>query len=153
MAYAGAMDLLTMTIPNRISLALLAAFAVAVPITGMPMETLGYHVGTFVLVLSCTVAMFALGWMGGGDAKLIAVASLWVGFENLLMFLAQVAVLGGLLALAILVYRHVSISSLPLPEWAKRLHKTGGGIPYGIAIAGSALLIYPDTFWFTTIAG
>lgn len=153
MAFAGAMDLLTMTIPNRISLALLAAFVIAVPATGMSWEQVGWHVGAFLLILSCTITMFALGWMGGGDAKLIAVASLWVGFENLVMFLAQVAALGGVLAIVILVYRAYPLAAFPIPDWAARLHKSGSGIPYGIAIAGGALLIYPQTFWFDAIGG
>lgn len=153
MAFAASMDLLTMTIPNRISLALLAGFAIAVPVTGMSWEQLGSHLGAFVLVLSCTITMFALGWMGGGDAKLIAAASLWVGFENLLMFLAQVAALGGVLAIVILAYRAYPLAALPIPDWAARLHKAGGGIPYGIAIAGGALLIYPQTYWFTAVGG
>jgi prepilin peptidase CpaA len=28
-----------------------------------------------------------------------------------------------------------------------RLHDAGGGVPYGIALAAAALLIYPDTPW------
>lgn len=153
MAFAGAMDLLTMTIPNRISLALLAGFAIAVPLTGMSLEQLGWHLGAFLLVLSCTVMMFALGWMGGGDAKLIAVASLWVGFDNLLLFLALVSAFGGVLAIFVLAYRAFPFGALPIPDWAARLHKSGSGIPYGIAIAAAALFMYPETFWFTAVTG
>jgi len=42
---------------------------------------------------------------------------------------------------------------MPLPqalaeqEWVKRLHRLDGGVPYGIALAAAALLIYPDTAW------
>ena len=42
---------------------------------------------------------------------------------------------------------------MPLPamladqEWVKRLHRLDGGVPYGIALAAAALLIYPDTPW------
>ena len=152
MAFAASMDLLTMTIPNRISLTLIAAFLVAVPVTGMPWDQFIWHLGAGGLVLSFGIAMFALGWMGGGDAKLIAAASLWVGFENLPMFLAQIAVLGGVLSVAILAYRSFPIGSRPIPKWAARLHTAGGGIPYGIAIAGGALLIYPQTVWFAMLS-
>ncbi len=142
-----------MTIPNRISLALLVGFVIAAPLTGMSWEQFGWHLAAFLLVLSCTIAMFALGWMGGGDAKLIAAASLWVGFDNLLLFLAQTATLGGVLAVAILIYRFYPLAVLPLPSWATRLHQSGSGIPYGIAIAGGALLVYPQTYWFSLISG
>ena len=42
---------------------------------------------------------------------------------------------------------------MPLPAalagrtGCKRLHKLDGGVPYGIALAAAALLIYPETFW------
>ena len=153
MAFAGSMDLLTMTIPNRISLALIAGFIIAGPVTGMSMEQFGWHLGAGLSVLACTIAMFALGWMGGGDAKLLAAAALWVGFENLPLFFGMVGLLGGLLAIIVLGYRYLPLAALPIPDWAARLHKAGGGIPYGIAIAGGALLVYPHTYWFTSIGG
>ena len=33
------------------------------------------------------------------------------------------------------------------------LHRPDGGIPYGIALAAGALLVYPQTFWFACLAG
>ena len=42
---------------------------------------------------------------------------------------------------------------IPLPaalagqDWVERLHRADAGVPYGIALAASALLVYPDTFW------
>ena len=42
---------------------------------------------------------------------------------------------------------------MPLPaalasqDWAQRLHRMDAGVPYGIALAASALLVYPETFW------
>ena len=48
--------------------------------------------------------------------------------------------------------------SVPLPRvflgeaWAIRLHRTGGGIPYGLALAAGALLVYPHTVWFASLA-
>jgi len=145
------MDMLTMTIPNRISLILIAGFLVVAPVSGMSLEQFGWHLASFLLMLSCTIAMFALGWMGGGDAKLIAVGALWVGFDNLLPFLTNIAVLGGLLAIIILGFRAFPLAALPVPHWILRLHQSGGGIPYGLAIAGGALFVYPETFWFGLI--
>ena len=50
--------------------------------------------------------MFAIGGMGGGDAKLIAASSLWMGFNlNLLCYLLISTVIGGVLTLLILSYR------------------------------------------------
>lgn len=155
MTFAGAMDLLTMTIPNRISIALAAAFVVAAAVAGLTVEQLAMHLAAFALVLVIGIAMFAAGWLGGGDAKLMAVAGLWIGFDNLLDYFTQVALLGGVLAILILAYRRTPATSLPVavPPWAERLHKQGGGMPYGIAIAGAALWIYPKTPWFSALSG
>jgi prepilin peptidase CpaA len=32
-------------------------------------------------------------------------------------------------------------------DWLNRLHEPRGGVPYGIALAAAALLIYPETAW------
>lgn len=154
MAFAGAMDLFTMTIPNRVSIALIAAFAVAAVVVGMPLMTIADHVAAGALFLVVGIVMFSLGWLGGGDAKLLAAAALWLGFANVMPYLLMVAVLGGVLAAALLAFR----ATLPpawmiRQEWAMRLHDRQGGIPYGMALAGAALWIYPSTVWFTALAG
>ena len=149
MAFAAAMDLLTMRISNRISIALAASFFVAALFAGLPLHDVLSHIGAGAVVLVAAMLLFALGGFGGGDGKLLAAGALWIGFEGLLMFLLFVALAGGALAVAILFYRRIpAIEALPVPEWALNLHKQGTGIPYGIAIAAGALLIYPDTAWF-----
>ena len=98
MAFAGCMDLFTMTIPNRISLALLAAFLVAAPLAGISFETFLMHVGVGLGVLLVGMVLFSLKLLGGGDAKLMAAAALWIGPTNLVMYVAQTSILGGALA-------------------------------------------------------
>ena len=153
MAFAGAMDLLTMTIPNRVSLALLAAFAAAAPLTGMSWPQFFSHLLAGFTMLALGILMFERGWLGGGDAKLLAAAVLWLGFENVVQYLFLVAALGGVLAAAILAYRGVVpplwVATQP---WAVRLHDRRTGIPYGIALAAAALWIYPSTNWFAAVA-
>jgi prepilin peptidase CpaA len=145
MAFAGAMDFLTMTIPNRISLALLAGFAVAAPVAGFSLEMIAMHFAAFSVILAIGIVMFSLGWLGGGDAKLMAAASLWIGFEHLVPYFAYVAVSGGALAIIMLLYRRVPAVMLPGHEWAMRLHDNDKGMPYGLAIAAAAMWIYPKT--------
>ena len=149
MAFAGAMDLLTMTIPNRISLLLIGSFAVAAPLAGFSWEMLFNHVAVGVAVLAVGIAMFSMGWVGGGDAKLMAAAALWIGADNFVVYFAQVTLFGGLLAVAILMYRRLPIPPLSAPQWALKLHNKTSGIPYGIAIAAAALKLYPQTIWFS----
>jgi prepilin peptidase CpaA len=153
MAFAGAMDLLTMTISNRITLGLAAAFFVAAPLMGLPPGEIMLHVAAGALILVAGIVLFAVGGFGGGDAKLLAAGALWIGFDGLLPYLLQVTLFGGLLALAVLAYRRYPASAYPLPDWAVRLHAQKSGIPYGIAIACSALLVYPHTAMFATSAG
>ena len=153
MAFAAASDLLTMTIPNRVSLLLVAFFLLLAPFAGLSWSAvLANHLTAGALVLLVGIGMFAIGWLGGGDAKIIAAASLWLGFDHLLPFLTQTAVFGGLLAVVILAYRGFPAAAMNLPDWALRLHKKGGGIPYGVAIAGAALAVYPATPWFAAFA-
>lgn len=155
MAFAGAMDLLTMTIPNRISIVLVATFAVVAVYSGMPVGTLvNAHIAVGGAVLVAGIVMFAVGWMGGGDAKLLAAGALWFGYGQLPEFLFLVSVLGGVLALVILAYRHMVPAVVmvpPVPVWAQNLHVGGSGIPYGIAIAGASLILYPKSSWFTML--
>lgn len=153
MAFAGAMDLFTMTIPNRVSIALIAAFAGAAVIVGMPLWTIANHVGAGVLFLALGIFMFWMRWLGGGDAKLLAAAALWLGFDSVLPYLVLVAIMGGILAIVLLSFRSIVPPMWMMgQEWAMRLHDRRGGIPYGIALAGAALWIYPSTPWFAALA-
>ena len=152
MAFAAAMDLLTMRISNRVAIALAVLFLVAAPLAGLSLYDVLSHVAAGAVVLAIAIVLYAFGGFGGGDGKLLAAASLWVGFEGLVPFLTYVAISGGVLAVVILAYRMVpAIEALPMPEWALKLHRAGTGIPYGIAIAAGALLIYPHTAWFAAL--
>lgn len=153
MAMAGAMDLFTMTIPNRISLALIAGFIVLAPFAGLGLAEMATHCATGLAMLALGVFCFSRGWIGGGDAKLFAAAALWIGYEQLLLYAIAAALLGGALTLAFVFLR-----MLPLPAvlanqgWLMRLHDSKQGVPYGIALAAAGLLVYPQTVWMSGIA-
>jgi prepilin peptidase CpaA len=154
MAFAASSDLFTMTISNKVSLALAAGFLALALALGMPPAEIGMHVAAAAAVLVVAFVFFAQGWVGGGDAKLAAAVSLWFGFDHLLQYLVDAALLGGVLTFAIINFRLV-----PLPPriaqwtWVARLHEKKGGVPYGIALAAAALLVYPDTIWMKPLAG
>src|SRR3954464_2601211 len=83
MAFAASSDLFTMTISNRVALALVGGFAAMALFSGMaPMDVLT-HIGAAAAVLTVAFVFFARGWIGGGDAKLAAVTALWLGFDHL----------------------------------------------------------------------
>ena len=75
--------------------------------------------------------------MGGGDAKLLAAASLWFGFENLLPFLAATALAGGVLSLAYLAFSAARVGLGQDTVIARN-------VPYGAAIAAGGLSVLPD---------
>ena len=152
-AFAAAMDLFTMTIPNRISAVLVVAFFPLAALAGLNAWQVVDHVGAGVLVLALGIILFIPGWFGGGDAKLMAAIALWIGPDALVPYFIYAAVTGGFIAMAILSARSVPLPRLLLGEaWALRLHRQDAGIPYGLALAAGALMVYPQTVWFTGVA-
>jgi prepilin peptidase CpaA len=146
MAFAASSDLFTMTISNRVSLILVAGFFVLAFWSGMSTNDMLFHVGAAMAVLAVTIVFFAFNWIGGGDAKLAAATALWLGFDHLMAYMLYASIFGGVLTLLILRFRFMPLpKALAGQEWAKRLHRLDGGVPYGIALAAAALLIYPDT--------
>ena len=148
MAFAASSDLITMTISNRVSIVLVAGFFALALMSGMAMTEVLSHVGAGAVVLVVSFGFFARGWIGGGDAKLAAATALWLGFGYLMNYLVYASLLGGALTFLLIEFRLVPLPGLLAGQfWAQRLHRQGGDIPYGIALAGAALLIYPDTPW------
>lgn len=145
MLYAAVVDVLSMRIANVVSIGLAAAFVVIALIAGMPAQDLLVHVGVGVAVLLANMLLFHLHLVGGGDAKLLAAAAMWIGYEQVGPFIIYVTIFGGALALLLLAYRRLPVGALPLPDWASRLHNPGEGMPYGVAIAAGALIVYPMT--------
>ncbi len=152
MAFAAASDLFTMTISNKVSLLLVAGFFGLAIFSGLGPYDIASHVGAGAAVLVVAFGCFAMGWMGGGDAKIAASAGLWFGFNHLLDYLVYASLFGGALTLLMLQFR-----AWPLPyalvgqTWLMRLHHKDNGIPYGIALAFGALMIYPETDWIRAI--
>ena len=154
MAYAAASDLLTMTIPNKLSLALVVAFAGFALAGALAWDAILMHVAAGTVVLMLCFAMFAFGWIGGGDAKLAAAIALWFGFGTLLDYLLLAAIVGGALTLVILFFRRTPLPAFALHwQWLSRLHDGKTGVPYGIALAAAALVIYPHTPIWHAILG
>ncbi|WP_342363526.1 prepilin peptidase [Terrarubrum flagellatum] len=155
LAYAAVSDMLTMTISNRVSLLLIAGFFPIAALIGLPWQMIGFHTLAALLVLIVTFGMFTAGWMGGGDAKLASATALWLGFSGLLDYVLVTAMAGGVLTLFLLKARNY-----PLPAivagwgWSRRLHSAKSGIPYGIALAFSGLIVYPQTdIWRLALGG
>jgi prepilin peptidase CpaA len=152
MAFAAASDLFTMTIPNRVSLVLVAGFMALAVLGGMSLNDILMHFGAGAIVLVGAFFCFAMGWMGGGDAKVAASVALWFGFDHLLDYLLYVSLLGGALTILLIQFRQWPLPSLLSGQaWLSRLHDKQTGIPYGIALALGALIVYPQTEWIKAV--
>src|SRR3954452_16432081 len=152
MAFAAASDLFTMTISNRISLALAAGFLALAVASGMTLQDMLMHLAAGATVLVVAFGCFAMGWVGGGDAKTAAAAALWFGFGHLMNYLLYASLFGGALTLLLLQFRQWPLPYLFAGQgWLLRLHAKESGIPYGIALAIGALMIYPETEWIKAV--
>ena len=142
---AAAKDLTSYTIPNWISLALLAAFPVAALAAGFSLPQVGVHAAVGIGALLIGMGMFAAGWIGGGDAKLFAAAALWLGWPAVGSFLVVTCIAGGALALMLLSARSAWVRPFVVrgPKWLTRLAEPGENVPYGVAICVGALAAFP----------
>ena len=154
MAYAASSDLLTMRIANWLILVLAVAYFALALLAQMSWADIGTSLAAAAITLAVAFTFFAFGWIGGGDAKLIAVTTLWVGVGMLLQYLIYSALLGGGLTLLILSLRRYPLPAfLQRRRWIDRLHDPKVGVPYGITLAIAGLLVYPETAIFGHFIG
>jgi prepilin peptidase CpaA len=142
LVWAGALDILTRSIPNTIVLCLVVCFGIFAIADRMAIGQVLEHAVCGGIVLFCGYLLFSISMMGGGDAKLLAGSALWFGFDNILPLIAAISLAGGVLAviyIALNAIRH-AIHNESAPVRA---------IPYGAAIATGALAVVPD--WVATL--
>jgi prepilin peptidase CpaA len=146
LALAASWDLLTMTIPNRICAALAIGYVILALAIGVPIGAVLINLSCAAAVLALMFALFAFGVIGGGDAKLAAAISLWLGWGTIFDYGLTAALYGGALTLVILLGRRIALPVwLSRHEWIARLHDAKTGVPYGIALAAAGMMAYPHT--------
>jgi prepilin peptidase CpaA len=132
-------DVKTLQIPNKLVIAVAALGLIRVVVIG-DLSIALYTVGASFLVFIAAFLLFWRGFVGGGDAKLIAATALLVGYHNLFGFLVLMSLCGVLVTLAVLLtgFRgwrsQVDVES-PEPQPKARLR-----VPYGVAIAGGGIV-------------
>jgi prepilin peptidase CpaA len=143
-----------MKIANWLVLVLAAGYFVLALAAQLPLGVIGMSVAAAAIVLAVAFTFFAFGWIGGGDAKLAAATTLWVGTGMMFQYLIYAALLGGGLTLLILAIRRYPLPApLQRQRWLDRLHSPKSGVPYGITLAIAALLVYPETQIFAHFIG
>lgn len=152
MIFAGIMDLMTLKIRNILVISVAMAYFIAALIIGLGIHDILLSVSAASLVLAVSFGFFAAGWIGGGDAKLAAATALWFGWDQILPYLFVSTLIGGLLTLMIVGFRSMLLpASFYGHDWLVKLHESKTGVPYGVAFAIAALIVFPDTVWFKAI--
>ena len=148
MIVAGAGDALSMRIPNWLTLLIAILFFPMALLAAMPVATLAIHVGAGIAMFAAGFALFSLGLIGGGDAKLLAAAGLWLGWPDVIPFLVVTALAGGVLALAIGVWSVVNLDSeIKGGSFFRHFGSIKPSVPYGYAFAVGAILAFPQSWW------
>ena len=146
LAYAAMSDLLTMRLPNKLTGSIFICFLVLAIAAQMPLSLIGMNLSCGLAMLVVGFGMYARGWIGGGDAKLLAAIAAWLGWSALLDFVLLTAMLGGAMSLIILQWRRWPLPAFMMgAPWLVRLHDPKEGVPYGIALAFGALHVYPHS--------
>lgn len=143
-------DLRRFEIPNVLPILLIGAYPVAAVLAGHDLTLMLWHGAVALCALLVGMMMFFLRVFGGGDAKLIAAAALWTGPDMTVEFTLYTAIIGGLIALALMVFWRLPLPALlaGIPS-VQRLHAARNQVPYGLAIGASGLLVYPNLALFT----
>lgn len=142
--YAACSDVARFIIPNWVSIALCAAFAIFALGSGMPLADFGMHLLFGAAVLAVGFFLFAANVIGGGDAKLLAAAAVWTGFAGFWPFIFWTAAAGGVMALALLAGRQFVKQAETNPPFVNHLLQKQNGIPYGVAIMCGGILAIPS---------
>lgn len=143
LVYAAGSDIASLTIPNWVSIALASAFPALALASGYSLPEIGLHLLFGFGVLAVGFVLFQMNIIGGGDAKLFAAASVWTGIGEFRPFILGAALVGGLLALALVAARQFIPQTETYPAFVNQLLKKQNGIPYGVAILGGGLMALP----------
>jgi prepilin peptidase CpaA len=139
--YVATIDVATRLIPNEICVAL-ALLGIAGQLAS-PMQ-IGQSLIVAVILFLLLLMIYARGWIGGGDVKLLVALAIGLPLTGVVQLLTITALAGGVLAMV-----HVMMRLLPSPRLApagsslaRRVyaierwrHLRHAPLPYGVAIA------------------
>lgn len=141
-------DFLNMRIPNWLNGAMALSVVPMAWLAGMPLAVAQWHLLAGAVMLAVGFGLFARGYVGGGDAKLMAAAGLWIGWTSLLPFVLITTIAGGALAIIYKAWQLVRTEHEVRDfVWLRRVLRADLELPYGIAIAVGAVWVYSGTWW------
>ena len=139
---AAVSDVRRLTIPNYYCLGILLCYPVYLLAPPQPVD---WPISLLIAggLLAVGFLLFTTGRVGGGDAKLLAAASLWAGPAHLMEYMLITALAGG--GMALLLYLHHRWSRSPslaafaatdaAPDFAEQ------PMPYGVAIFAGGVYV------------
>lgn len=135
------LDATAFTIPNWLCGLVLALYPIMLFLPHEPVDwpmAIAAMSGMFV----AGYVIFALGWMGGGDIKLLTACALWTGVAALWDFMIYTALLGGVLSIVLLAGRN-GLEKLARfnPEKLPKIFRQKAPVPYGLAIAFAFVIL------------
>ncbi|MEP9367577.1 prepilin peptidase [Xanthobacter sp. VNH20] len=139
LAVVIATDLSRRIIPNLIIFALAGGFAVLV--ASGRVDELPLRLMLAAGVLAAGFWLFAHDLIGAGDAKLAAALALWLDPSQLPAFALICGVLGALLVGGVTLWARGGWRGL----------RMAGSLPYGVALAGAGLALFPSSSLMTAL--
>jgi prepilin peptidase CpaA len=148
-------DVRSMRIPNALTFPALGLALAAAGASG-GLQALGQALAGAIAALGVLLIPYALGWLGAGDVKAMAVLGALLGLGSLLPLLYYVLLAGGILALAFVAIRGELIALFV--RWGLSLQTTlatrrltyfpaprgsaaAGALPFGVAMACGAIAL------------
>jgi prepilin peptidase CpaA len=145
-----------MTIPNRYSVIVIAAYFIAFAfnsLLGGDIQSVSFlksHFAAAGIMFVISFILFATKVMGAGDSKLGTALALWVGLKGLAPMLFGMAVIGAILSLATIILRKkVLWIKAPEGSWVAQAQAGRNAVPYGIAIVAGAFFAFLKLGMFT----
>lgn len=150
-------------VPNLLVVAIAALYALAAGTSAVALAPMA-DLAVAAAFLGVGVALWLPGWLGGGDAKLLAALGLWAGPARALDLALATAVVGGLLAVVLLLTDRLARWRAAVPVAAPVAATTAptrtsrntppaaaarSTLPYAVAIALGAAIALRDVFFFT----
>ena len=142
MAMAAFEDFRRFVIPNPLTLGLCILWPLyfaGAPSLSAALAAIGCAVGIFAV----GALLFARGYVGGGDVKLLSAAALWAGPAGIANLLLLTGLLGGVLAVLLLLPAGARIL-----EWIRSAlghaapqEAAPRNVPYGVPIAIAAVIV------------
>lgn len=131
---AAVTDLRARIISNRLNLAVALLAPMWWLASGLGWGDIALQLAVGLAVFGLFAALFSLGWMGGGDVKMLGALALWFPWDTMLTLLVLMALLGGVVT-TVTVVHHRMTRRLGAPE-----------IPYGIAISIAGLWLLGERY-------